>query len=279
MFTKIHHVAVIVRSADEALAVYRDALGLAVTKDEVIEDQGVRGVLLAAGAGEIELIEPVREGTGVARFLESKGEGLHHICLESDDVAADLTAAKDKGLALIDQTPRKGLAGMIGFLHPKATRGALVEFATPIVGEAHEAQHAAGSGAVKNLDHVVFAVNDLQGGAATWQSNFGLPLERTGEVPSLGIAQAVLPLGSAFIELITPLRDEGPVATFLKDKGEGMYLISLEVANLDAIVASLREKGMRVGDPVGGSGSGRLAFISPRNTHGVSIQLIERGSA
>jgi methylmalonyl-CoA epimerase len=272
-------VAVVVQDADTALGFYRDALGLPVTKDAVIEDQGVRGVLLQAGEGEIELIQPVREGTGVARFLSSKGEGLHHICFESDDVAAELNAAKEKGLALIDEAPRPGLAGMIGFVHPKATRGVLIEYATPVDGDGGHAAHGPAGQGVRNLDHVAVVVSDLDAGVKTWQSNFGLSLERTGEAAALGIRQAILPLGTAFIELITPLNDQGPVATSLKDKGEGIYLVSLEVSGLDGVVASLREKGLRVGDPMGGAGSGRLAFISPRNTHGVSIQLIERGGA
>lgn len=92
----------------------------------------MRGVLLEAGDGEIELIEPVRADTGVARFLDSKGEGLHHICFQSTDVGAELEEAKAKGIPVIDQAPRPGLAGMICFLHPKATRGVLVEYATPV---------------------------------------------------------------------------------------------------------------------------------------------------
>ena len=132
MIKKIHHVGVVVQSADEALKFYRDALGLQVTADRVIEDQGVRGVLLAIGGSEIELLEPTREDTGVARFLASRGEGMHHICFESDDVDAELEAARAKGIELIDQKPRPGLAGMICFLHPKSNHGVLVEFATPV---------------------------------------------------------------------------------------------------------------------------------------------------
>ncbi len=132
MLTKIHHVGVVVKSADEAMKFYRDALGLKVTADRVIEDQGVRGVLLEIGGSEIELLEPTRNDTGVARFLESRGEGMHHICFESDDVDAELDAARAKGIELIDQKPRLGLAGMICFLHPKSNHGVLVEFATPL---------------------------------------------------------------------------------------------------------------------------------------------------
>lgn len=272
MLKKIHHVAVVVRDADEALKFYRDALAMPVTADAVIDEQGVRGVLLAAGDGEVELIQPVREGTGVARFLETKGEGLHHICFESDDVAAELKGAADKGIALIDNAPRKGLAGMIGFVHPKATRGVLIEYATPVEPPAHVA-----AGPVKNLDHVAVAVSDLDAGIETYQKNFGLTLERRGESQALGIQQAFLPIGSAFVELISPLTEQGPVATFVKDRGEGIYLISLEVADMDQYVQDLRGKGVRVGDPMGNAGS-RLAFIGPRSAHGVTVQLIERGA-
>jgi len=132
MLTKIHHVGVVVKSADEAMKFYRDALGLEVTDDRVIEDQGVRGVLLKIGGSEIELLEPTRNDTGVAKFLESRGEGMHHICFESDDVDAELEGARQKGIQLIDEKPRLGLAGMICFLHPKANHGVLVEFATPL---------------------------------------------------------------------------------------------------------------------------------------------------
>ena len=137
MLKKIHHVGVVVKSADEALKFYRDALGLGVSADRVIEDQGVRGVLLQVGNSEIELLEPTRDDTGVAKFLASKGEGMHHICFESDDVDAELEAAKAKGIEVIDQKPRLGLAGMICFLHPKANHGVLVEFATPLADGHH----------------------------------------------------------------------------------------------------------------------------------------------
>jgi len=135
MLTKVHHVGIVVHSADEALKFYRDALGLPVTADRVIDDQGVRGVLLQIGGSEIELLEPTRDDTGVARFLESRGEGMHHICFESDDVEKELESARAKGIELIDEKPRPGLAGMVCFLHPNSNHGVLVEFATPIPGE------------------------------------------------------------------------------------------------------------------------------------------------
>jgi methylmalonyl-CoA/ethylmalonyl-CoA epimerase len=272
MLTKIHHVGVVVRDADEALRFYRDTLGLPVAKDAVIEDQGVRGVLLPAGETEIELLQPTREGTGIARFLE-RGEGMHHVCFESTDVAADLDAAKAKGLRLIDEKPRLGLAGMIGFLHPAATKGVLVEYATPPPGG-----HTLPTGpTIKGFDHLVVAVKDLDEGAGAWEANFGLRGIGRGENAGLGIRNVNMAVGdaTAYVELVSPLGENSPVGKFLTDRGEGMYLISLAVNDIEGAVAMLKVQGVRVSDPAGVAGS-RLAFVSPRNTHGVSIQLRER---
>lgn len=131
MLSKIHHVGIVVRSLDEAYAFYRDALSLPVHKEAVIQDQGVRAALLTIGESEIELLEPIAPGTGVARFLEQRGEGLHHLCFETDDINNELETAKRRGVRLIDQQPRAGLAGMICFLHPKSNHGILIEYAQP----------------------------------------------------------------------------------------------------------------------------------------------------
>ena len=131
MLSKIHHVGIVVRSLDAAFAFYRDALSLPVHKEAVIQDQGVRAALLTIGESEIELLEPIAPGTGVARFLEQRGEGLHHLCFETDDINSELETAKRRGVRLIDQQPRAGLAGMICFLHPKSNHGVLIEYAQP----------------------------------------------------------------------------------------------------------------------------------------------------
>jgi methylmalonyl-CoA/ethylmalonyl-CoA epimerase len=131
MLTKIHHVGIVVRSIEAAYAFYCDTLSLPVYKEDIIQDQGVKAALLTIGESEIELLEPLDPDTGVARFLERRGEGLHHLCFATDDVARELEAARAKGLPLIDQQPRPGLAGMICFLHPKAGCGVLIEYAQP----------------------------------------------------------------------------------------------------------------------------------------------------
>jgi methylmalonyl-CoA/ethylmalonyl-CoA epimerase len=131
MLKKIHHVGVVVPNLEEAMKFWRDLLGLHVTKSETIQDQGVKAALLQVGASEIELLEPINPDNGVGKFLAKRGGGLHHLCFETDDVEKELDAVRAKGVELIDQKPRRGLAGMICFLHPKATRGVLVEYAQP----------------------------------------------------------------------------------------------------------------------------------------------------
>jgi methylmalonyl-CoA/ethylmalonyl-CoA epimerase len=132
MLNRIHHVGIVVRSIETAYAFYRDTLSLSVHKEDIIQDQGIKAALLTIGTSEIELLEPLDPSTGVARFLERRGEGLHHLCFATDDVVHELAMARTKGLPLIDQQPRQGLAGLICFLHPRASHGVLVEYAQPL---------------------------------------------------------------------------------------------------------------------------------------------------
>jgi methylmalonyl-CoA/ethylmalonyl-CoA epimerase len=137
MLTRIHHVGVVVPNLEDGLKFWRDTLGMRLTKIATIQEQGVKAALLEVGGSEIELLEPLSAENGVGKFLAKRGGGLHHVCFETDDVARELEAAKAKGIQLIDRTPRKGLAGIICFLHPRATRGVLVEYAEPFHDDPH----------------------------------------------------------------------------------------------------------------------------------------------
>jgi methylmalonyl-CoA epimerase len=130
----------------------------------------------------------------------------------------------------------------------------------------------------KRIDHIAIAVKDLDTAVATYQYNFGLAKIGGGEVPALGIRNAFLQIGDARIELITPLTEQGPVADFLAKQGGGMYLLALEVDTLDDTIATLESQGVRVNVATGSTGQ-RLAFVSPRATHGVLLQLLERREA
>lgn len=132
MLSRIHHVGIVVRNLESAYAFWRDTLGLPLHKVATVTDQGVRAALLTVGGSEIELLEPLATTSGIGKFLAKRGEGLHHVCFATDDVAAELDAARAKAIRLIDEKPRLGLAGMICFLHPSSTHGVLIEYAQPL---------------------------------------------------------------------------------------------------------------------------------------------------
>jgi methylmalonyl-CoA/ethylmalonyl-CoA epimerase len=125
--SRVHHVAIVVRDMDAALSVYRDKLGMALDVLLPIPGDGVNIAFLPVGESNIELVEPTDPTTGVARFLESRGEGFHHVCLEVDDVAAELARLGAQGIELIDSAPRRGAEGPVAFLHPRSCHGVLVE--------------------------------------------------------------------------------------------------------------------------------------------------------
>lgn len=124
---RVHHVAVVVRDIDQSLAFYRDRLGLTVELVLPIASDGVTIAFLAVGESKIELVQPTDTATGVARFLESRGEGFHHLCLEVADIAAELDRLAAEGVELIDTRPRVGAEGPVAFIHPRSCNGVLVE--------------------------------------------------------------------------------------------------------------------------------------------------------
>ncbi|MEA1958372.1 MAG: methylmalonyl-CoA epimerase [Chloroflexota bacterium] len=132
MLKKIDHIAIAMKSVDEALKVFEDVFGLKCDHIEEIPDQGVKAATVRIGDVNIEFVEPIDPEGGVAKFVEKKGEGIHHIAIEVDDIVAELAALEAKGVALIDKQPRKGLAGKIAFLHPKSTKGVLTELVEKI---------------------------------------------------------------------------------------------------------------------------------------------------
>jgi methylmalonyl-CoA/ethylmalonyl-CoA epimerase len=128
METKIQHLGVAVGSIDEAIGFWRDALGLELTDVEVVEDQGVRVAMLPIGESRIELLEATGDETPVGKFIAKRGPGIHHLCVEVDDINAKLAELRACGVRLIDQQPRTGADGaQVAFVHPSSTGGVLIE--------------------------------------------------------------------------------------------------------------------------------------------------------
>jgi len=132
MLKRIDHISVAVKNLNEAVSTFENLFCLKPSKVEEVPDQGVKAAIIPIGDTEIELLEPTNPDGGVAKFLERRGEGIHHICLEVDDTDEELKRLEAKGVQLIDKQGRKGLAGKIGFIHPKSVNGILIELAQKI---------------------------------------------------------------------------------------------------------------------------------------------------
>ena len=128
MGTSIHHIAIAVHDLDAALAFYRDGLGLEMTERREVPEEGVEIAFLSAGEGEIEMVRPLGEEGGVARFLEKRGEGLHHICLAVEDIETAMERLRTAGARLLSKEPRVNTHGTrYVFVHPRSTHGVLLE--------------------------------------------------------------------------------------------------------------------------------------------------------
>jgi methylmalonyl-CoA epimerase len=129
MFLGMDHVGVAVKNLEEAISVYRDTLGFKLLGVHVLKERKVKVALLSTGGEtQIELLEPLGNDSPVAKFLEGRGEGIHHIAVKVDNIEKALEDFKRKGVRLVDEVPRIGVEGKkIAFVHPKSTKGVLLE--------------------------------------------------------------------------------------------------------------------------------------------------------
>ncbi len=124
---RLDHTAVAVRDLDEAVTRYEGLLCGRAGERIVMADQGVEVAFVSIGDTQLELVQPLDPTSGVARFLDSRGEGLHHVGVAVDDLVAELRRLEADGVRLIDRVPRPGVHGLIAFIHPHSTGGVLVE--------------------------------------------------------------------------------------------------------------------------------------------------------
>jgi methylmalonyl-CoA/ethylmalonyl-CoA epimerase len=132
VFGQIDHVGVAVSDLDRAIALYQGTFGMPLVHSETVAEQGVEAVLLDVGDGHVELLSPLGPETVVGKFVERRGEGLHHVAYRVDDIDAALARLGEVGVDLIDPEPRIGIRkSRVAFLHPKSTDGVLTELVEP----------------------------------------------------------------------------------------------------------------------------------------------------
>ncbi len=132
MAKRIDHIGILVSNLNEAMKLYKDCFGAEVDTIETISEQGVKAAVLSLAQGaKLELLEPLPD-SNMAKVLEKRGEGLHHITFEVKDVNKELSRLSERGIELVDKQSRPGLEGMVAFIHPKSLRGVLVEICQKI---------------------------------------------------------------------------------------------------------------------------------------------------
>jgi len=125
---KVDHIGIATYQIDEALRLWRDALGLEVDSTDEVTEQGVRVAMLPIGETHIELLEPLSQDSPVGKFLQKRGPGIHHVAVRVTDIRASLAQLKEKGTRLIDESPRTGAGGcLVAFIHPSSANGVLLE--------------------------------------------------------------------------------------------------------------------------------------------------------
>ncbi len=128
MLKKINHIAIAVNNIEEAAKFYQEVMGLTLSGVEVVSAQKTRVGFFKIGESNIELVQPAEPDSPLTKFLETKGQGIHHICFEVDDVEAEVKSFLEKGATMIDQKPRPGAHGTkVAFVHPKSSNGVLIE--------------------------------------------------------------------------------------------------------------------------------------------------------
>jgi 4-hydroxyphenylpyruvate dioxygenase-like putative hemolysin len=209
---------------------------------------------------------------GVARFLDRRGEGYHHLCFETPDISAALARAREASLPLIDSTPRPGLAGLIAFLHPRATHGVLVEMAQPPTPSPHpDTSSSTGVGAL-GIGTVCVAVEDLSAAAKTYARNFDGRADTPIREGGLGGHACAVQVGRSRVTLVHSTDPGSPVRRFLAQRGEGIFGLCLHVADLEAALRHLAVVGIPTEAQVRGTTT-VLARVDPARVYGVNLYL------
>jgi methylmalonyl-CoA/ethylmalonyl-CoA epimerase len=275
VITDVHHVGIAVRDLDEALALFRDTLGLPCVKQGDMPARGVRVAMLAAGRSYLEVIQPVDESSPFARSIAERGQGLHHVALWSTDVSADVARLRDLGVPLEDREPRDGFTGRLSYLAASAFDGAQLEIVEPeavLAGDNPEPALSAataaveGSGHITRIDHVVLRVPGVAAVSDHFAEWFGVPTKRTMERGEQ--AFAFMRPGDVVIEVIGPKMGGDP--------GSGRIAgLAFEVRGIDALTEQVLAKGYPIGEPHPALQGGRIVSVHQTGACGVPVAFID----
>ena len=272
----LDHLAVAVKSREEATATYKNILGMQLEWEGQSDGTGIYQAFFHMEDGHfLALIEPMSPTNAVGRAVESRGEGFYVVSLAIDSKADAIKELEANGVRLLNTDSTTGPA----FVHPRSANGMLIQLAER-VGDHMPPRESnvppeADTIDYKWIDHLVLAVNNVEQATATYRDNLGMTLDHTGESEALGLKQAFFRMDNGrLLELAEPVADtSNPVRRALERRGEGVYLVALAVGDLAQTVDSLKARGAQI---IGDGAQGGQVFIHPRSTHGVLYQLVQR---
>ncbi len=276
MITDVHHVGIAVRDMEAALRFYAEALGLPVVKQGEAPARGARVALLAVGGGYLELVQPTRDDSPFAEHIAERGEGLHHVAFQTEDVGALVAALRAKGVPLQDAEPREGFTGRLSYLALEAMDGALLEVVQP---PPELSGGSAGDSPVSRIDHVVLRLPDVEGACERMRAYFGVETKRTFERGQMLFS--FLRPGDVILELIGPRvapaePRPGPSAPAGAGLRTGFIAgLAFEVTDIDALTVGLKERGLPVGEPHPALQGGRIVGVHASGACGVPVAFID----
>jgi len=272
-YLALDHVAIAVKSREESIPLFRDALGMKLGQSGQSVGAGIKNVHFHHEDGHyLALVEPLEPGNAVDRAIRDRGEGIYVLSIEIESLDAAKQELAAKGVRLVNTAAAKGPM----FIHPQSANGMFIQLTQRVWPDSPKgATRASHPDAVYRwLDHVVIAVRDLDQAVANYRDNLGFRLDRTAVSRAMGIKQAFFTLEDGhFLELAEPLGPETPMGRALQRRGEGVYLVCLAVRDLAQRVQALKANGVQL---AGGDKPGDQVFIHPKSARGALIQLVER---
>jgi methylmalonyl-CoA/ethylmalonyl-CoA epimerase len=284
---RVDHVSIAVRRIDAALAFFRRCLPIETrveTRQGYTDD--FRWCDFYIGNFKLELIEPARSESFVQRFIDKRGEGLHHLSLEARDLDSLLARLEGDGLRIVDRWGENG--DMTAFISPRSAHGILIQFwQSPEIIEPERPPTGrfrlrSGETVTMRIDHVSLAVRDIHTTLGFFRRYFPVEIRREKHLGYEGsFALSSFWLNGYKIELIEQAQGRPPgfVTRFLQKRGEGFHHLSIDVDRLDPLLAQLEADGVRIVDRTDLGGGRMTAFISPRSAHGVLIQFWQEPSS
>lgn len=269
-----------VKSIDQAAPVYTSLLGMPLAKRFSSAPEAVNNAVFPAPPNFAEMLEPAGPSGVLGRFLERRGEGIYHIVFMVDDVEKEVRSLRQKGVEVSDAPPLEHGLQRRAWVHPRSTMGVLIELLDVDPLKQWGLQDAPKPGVVARISHVHHIVKDLDKAVALYERVWGLRPNQRHDYPEEGFSNAIIPIGSNYIGILSPTNARNPLTAFLAKHGDGLRSVCFMVDDMDKAIADLRAKGVEplVQEPSHHTPF-KAAWLSPRHTHGLVVELFPTKAA